>query len=152
MTRREKITRTLLGYLQNISVANGYLTNIGSSVSLWGTQIIPHDEIYDLNLKDMNNQHQRGTNDVLDYEIALSFSGNNSYTNICNMILDCEKALYVNQDNLNQVMNDSGIRIMMNEQSIDIVREKDKERGYATIKFQVEHLFSEKWQPDFNNY
>lgn len=152
MTRREKITRTLLGYLQNISVANGYLTNAGSSVSLWGTQIIPHDEIYDINLKDLSNAHERGSNDVLSYEIELAYSGSNCYTNICNMLSDCEKALYNNQDNLNTVMSDSGIRIMMVEQSMEISREKDKERAAGKIVFQVEHLYSEKWEPDFNNY
>lgn len=152
MTRREKITRTLLGYLQNISVANGYRTNIGSSVSLWGTQIIPHNEIYDVNLKDLINSHERGSNDILSYEIELSYSGSNCYTNMCNMLSDCEKALFNNQENLKTVMSDIGIRIMIGEQSMEIVRETDKERAAGKITFQVEHSYSEKWNPDFNNY
>lgn len=152
MTRREKITRTIIGFLQSIASSSGYLTNIGSYVSLWGTQIIPHNDTYEVNLRDEGQNYRIGSIRVINYKIELSYSGSNAYTNICNMISDVEKALFNNQDQLSSAINDVGIRIYPGEENIEITREKDKERAYAQFAFTVEHLYQEKWNPDFNNY
>lgn len=151
MTLREKITQTIFGYLQSISQTNGYTTNAGSAVSLWGTQIIPHNDVVDVNLKDKKREHKRGFADVLSYEIEISYNGINAYRNICNLLFDVEKALYDNQDNLSQQINDTA-RIYFESSEIELTREKDKERAYAVVLVNVEFNYSEKWKLGNNNY
>jgi hypothetical protein len=152
MTRREKITRTIAEWLQNISIANGYRTNTGQYVSVWGTQIIPHKETYDLNLRDTGSERITGSLSQIKYEILIAYSGKNVYKNLCDILADVEKALYDNEEQLNTVLNDTGIRILPSDTEIDITRENDSERGYAKFGFIVEHLYQEKWEPDNNNY
>ncbi len=151
MTIREKITQTIYEYLQSISVSNGYTTNAGSAVSLWGTQIIPHNDVVDLNLKDKKREHKRGFADVLYYEIEISYNGMNAYKNICNLLYDVEKALYDNQDDLSLKLNDSA-RIYFESSEIELTREKDKERAYAVALINIEFNYSEKWKLGNNNY
>lgn len=152
MTLREKITKSIYGYLQNISTANGFLTNAGASAVLWGAQVLQNDSVYYINLKDKKFEHKNGYSDLITYEVEVSYSGTDVYSNICKVLDDIEKALYSNQVILQTAIGDS-VRIypdVLGE--IEITREKDKERGYAQFTFSVECNYSEKWKLKNNNY
>jgi len=152
LTRREKITSSILGYLQTISVANGYLTNIGSYVSHWDTQIKPHADTYDINVKDEVNEHTLGHTESLKIKIIMSYNGANAYVTINKMILDVHKCLFNNQQALGTAVNENGLRIFADQEPIELTREKDKEKAFATAEFTVQHRFTTKWEPDLTNY
>ena len=152
MTRREKITSSVITYLSGISVANGYLTNIGQYISHWDTQIKPHNDTYDVNVKDETNDHAMGHTESLTLKINMSYNGANAYTTINKMILDVHKCLYNNQMALGTAVSENGLRILANQEPIELTREKDKEKAFANVQVTIEHRFGNKWIPDLTNY
>lgn len=153
MTLREKITRLIQSYLQGISVSNGYLTNAGTNVKIWGTQIIPNEKAFYINIKDVKFEHRNNYGDTLTYEIEISYSSNNAYSMICNICDDIERALYNNQDNFNNEIKDTSIRLFAESLGeLEIIREHDKERAYAKMIFTVECNHYDKWKLKNNNY
>lgn len=152
MTRREKITSSIISYLSGISVANGYLTNVGGYVSHWDTQVKPHADTYDINVKDEVNEHSLGHAESLTLKITMSYNGANPYATINKMILDVHKCLFNNQQALGTAVNENGLRILANQEPIELSREKDKPKAYAMVEVTVQHRFTEKWIPDLTNY
>lgn len=152
MTRRAKITSSIISYLQGISIANGYLTNIGAYVSHWDTQIKPHSDTYDINVKDMTNEHSLGHIETLSLQIHISYNGASAYAVLNSTILDIHKCLDTNQQALGTAVSENGLRILAGTEIIDITREKDKEKGFALIEVNIQHRFTERWEPDLTNY
>jgi hypothetical protein len=152
MTRRAKITSSVISYLSGISVANGYLTNIGGFVSHWDTQIKPHADTYDINVKDILNEHALGHVETLSLQIHVSYNGANPYTVLNSIILDIHKCLHTNQQALGTAVSENGLRILASTETIDLTREKDKEKGFALIEVNIQHRFTERWTPDLTNY
>lgn len=153
MTLREKITSLIKSYLQSISVSNGYLTNAGSNVKVWGTQVVPNEKTFYINIKDVKFEHRNNYGDVITYEIETTYSSSNAYSMICNICDDIERALFVNQDNLSNAINDTSVRIFADELGeIEVIREHDKERAYAKMIFTVQCNHFDKWKLKNNNY
>ncbi len=152
MTRREKIMSNFLGVLDDISVANGYLTNIGQYISHWDTQVTKHNDTYDINVKDTVNEHSLGHTETLNIQIDLSCKmGASNYTTINKMILDILKCTY---NNTAAISNGIGqqVRILPSQEQIDIVLDKETKKGYAQMQILIEHKFDEKWTPDLTAY
>lgn len=145
MTTREKITRAILSMLQTIKKVNGYRTDIGNSVSLWGTQVIEHSDVYDLNLKDEGENINRGYSRAIKYKIEIAYSGANNYAVICDMLYDVERCLFINKNNIDVVVGSVGVRLLVGDNEMEIIREKDKERAYSVLSFSVEYAYGEKW-------
>lgn len=153
MTRREKICSLLISYLQGISVANGYLTNIGSYISHWDVQITPHGDTYDVNVKDTVNDHSLGHRETLNIKISLSCKTSTNYATINKMILDVHKCVYNNQAAMGTALSENGLRILAEQEIIDLpIIDKDTKKAYADIGFNIEHRFTEKWIPDLTVY
>jgi len=152
MTRREKILSSVIDYLQDITIVNGYLTNIGNYVSHWDTQIKPHNDTYDVNVKDEANTHVLGHTESLTVKINMSYTGANAYTTINKMILDVHKCLFNNQQALGTAVNENGLRILVNQEPLELTRDKDKEKAFATAEFTIQHRFGNRWEPDLTNY
>lgn len=152
MTRREKILERLENYLSDISTSNGYLTNIGQYVKSNDTQTKPNETVYDVDIKDIVNEHTLGHVETLNVKINLSYTGANAYIMINKMILDVHKCLLNNQQALGTAVNENGLRILPNQEPIELSREKDKEKAFATCDVQIQHRFSERWNPDLTNY
>lgn len=141
-----------LGVLDDISVANGYLTNIGQYITHWDTQVTPHDDTYDINVKDTVNEHVNGHTETLNITIDLSCkAGVNNYTTINKMILDILKCTY---NNTAAISNGIGqqVRILPSQEQINIVLDKESKKGYAEMQIIIEHRFTERWEPDTTNY
>ena len=153
MTRREKICSLLISYLQGISVANGYLTNIGGYVSHWDVQIMKHADIYEVNVKDQINEHALGHIETLNVKISLSCKTSTNYATINKMILDVHKCLYNNQAAMGTALSENGLRILAEQEIIDLpIIDKDTKKAYAEVGFNIQHRFSERWTPDLTVY
>lgn len=152
MTRREKILERLENYLSGISTSNGYLTNIGQYVKSNDTQTKPNETVYDVDIKDIVNEHTLGHVETLNVKINLSYTGANAYTMINKMILDIHKCLLNNERALGTAVNENGLRILPNQEPIELTGEKDKKKAFATCDVQIQHRFSVKWNPDLTNY
>jgi len=153
MTRREKICSLLISYLQGISVANGYLTNIGGFISHWDVQITKHADTYDVNVKDSVNTHTLGHKESLNIKISLSCKTATNYATINKMILDVSKCVYNNQDAMGTALSENGLRILAAQETIDLpIIDKDTKKAYAEVEFNIEHRFGNKWIPDLTNY
>lgn len=154
MTRRQKITTLLKGYLEDILTANGYLTNAGSSVFHWATQIVSRDDTDGMwiNLKDGENSHENGHIETLNITVELGCKNASTYTTITNMVQDVQKCFEDNLPTLAAALSTSGMRWFAVNESIDITKEKEFEIGRATIEMQLQHKFDEKWLLDETVY
>jgi len=155
MTRRQKICSLLTGYLQNISVANGYLTNSGVSVFHWATQIIPRDDTDGLwlNLKDGENIHETGGHiETLNITVELGCKSAISYAIIASMIQDVQKCFEDNLAALGAALSTSGMRWFAVNEMVEVIKEKEFEIGRGTIEMQLQHKFGEKWELDETVY
>ena len=142
----------VIDYLQDISVANGYLTNIGSYVSHWNTQVTPHDDTYDVNVKDITNQHELGHAEVLNVKISLMCKTSSNYAAINKMLLDIHKCLHTNQQNIGNAIGFSGLRILPVAEPVDVILDKENNKGFAEPEFNITHRITERWTPDTTNY
>ena len=155
MTRRQKITTLLKGYLEDISTVNGYLTNAGVSVFHWATQIVPRDDADGLwiNLKDGENTHETGGHiETLNITVELGCKAASTYTTITNMVQDVQKCFEDNLATLAAALSTSGMRWFAVNETIDITKEKEFEIGKGTIEMQLQHKFGEKWELDETVY
>ena len=154
MTRRQKITTLLKGYLQNISTANGYLTNAGVSVFHWATQIVSRDDTVGMwiNLKDGENTHENGHIETINITVELGCKNASTYTTITNMVQDVQKCFEDNLAALGTAISENGTRWFAVNETIDIAKEKEFEIGRATIEMQLQHKFGEKWELDETVY
>ena len=151
MTRRQKISSLLLTYLQAISQTNGYLTNLGSKVYHWRTQITPNENDLIANLQDIANQHERGHVESLTLNVQLTCRNNTNYTTITNMIQDVHKAFIDNEDNLGDAI-DAQVRFIPLSEEIEISLENNDEYAEAVVEMVLEHRFTEKWDLDETVY
>lgn len=141
-----------LGVLDDISVANGYLTNIGQYISHWDTQVTPHDDTYDINVKDTVNEHSLGHTETLNIQVDLSCkAGADNYTTINKMVLDILKCTY---NNTAAISNGIGqqVRILPSQEQVNIVLDKESKKGYAQMQINIEHRFTTRWEPDLTEY
>ena len=153
MTRRQKIMDLLKGYLEDISTANGYLTDAGASVSHWKTQIVPRENEEMINLKDGENTHETGGHfETLNITVELACRVEDNYTTITNMIQDVQKCFEDNLAALGTAISENGTRWFAGNETIDITKEKEFELGRATIEMQLQHKFDEKWTLDETVY
>jgi uncharacterized protein YpiB (UPF0302 family) len=151
MTRRQKISSLLLTYLKGISVTNGYLTNLGSKVYHWRTQITPNENDLIANLQDASNQHERGHTETLTLTVQLSCRNSTNYVTITNMIQDVHKAFTDNEDNLGAAL-DEQVRFIPLSEEIEITLENNDEYAEALVEMILEHQFTEKWDLDKTIY
>ena len=155
MTRRQKITSLLKGYLEDITVANGYLTNAGVSVFHWATQIVPNadsDGLW-LNLKDNENVHEKGRHyETLNITVELGCKAVDNKATLYNMIHDVHKCFEDNLATLAAALSTSGMRWFAGSESIEVNRDKDSEIGRGTIIMELQHKFDEKWAVDNTSY
>jgi len=153
MTRRQKITSLLKGYLQNISVVNGYLTDpTTGSVHHWATQIVPREGELWINLKDGENTHENGHTETLNITVELGCKVASTYTTITNMVQDVQKCFEDNLAALGTAISENGSRWFAVNETIDITKEKEFEIGRGTIEMQLQHKFDEKWELDETVY
>lgn len=154
MTRRQKICSLLIGYLQNISVANGYLTEMGDDISHWSTQIVPRDKASAMwgNLKDETNEHERGHTETLTITVELGCKTATNYTTITNMIQDVQKSFEDNLPSLCNTMNDDVMRWFAGSEEVSVEREADAEFGKAKVTMSLLHKVDEKWRLDETSY
>lgn len=154
MTRRQKLCSLLIGYLGNISIANGYKTNAGADVQHWGTQIIPRDKTSAMwiNLKDTTNEREMGLKEVLTLDFELGCKSSTNHTTITNMIFDINKCMEDNEKALETAMSDNGMRLIYSNEEVMIEREGDAEFGRATVTFNLHHRYTEKWELDEGSY
>lgn len=155
MTRRQKITSLLIGYLQNISIVNSYLTDLGVDISHWDTQIVPRDKPSAIwaNLKDETNEHETGGHtEALNIVVELGCKTPTNYTTLTNMIQDVQKAFEDNLASLCNTMNDNVMRWFPASESVEVYREKDAEFGEGRIEMTLIHKVDEKWILDETVY
>jgi hypothetical protein len=151
MTRRQKISSLLLTYLQAISITNGYLTNLGSRVYHWRTQITPNENELIANLQDVANQHERGHTESLTLAVQLTCRNSTNYNTITNMIQDVHKAFLDNEDNLGDAIS-AQVRFIPLSEEIEISLENNDEYAEAVVEMVLEHRFTEKWDLDETVY
>lgn len=154
MTRRQKICSLLIGYLQNVSVANGYLTEMGSDVSHWDTQIIPSDKTSKMwaNLKDEMNEHEAGHEETLNITVELGSKTTTNHTTITNMIQDVQKCFEDNLKALCTAMLDDVMRWYAISEAVEITRDGDAEFGIGKVTMSLRHKVDEKWLLDETDY
>jgi len=133
MTRRQKISSLLLTYLKGISVTNGYLTNLGSKVYHWRTQITPNEDELIANLQDVANQHERGHTESLTLAVQLTCRNSTNYNTITNMIQDVHKAFLDNEDNLGDAIS-AQVRFIPLSEEIEITLENNDEYAEAVVE------------------
>jgi len=155
MTRREFITKKIIGYLSNISTANGYLTNAGTIVKHWDTQITPNraDVDMDINVRDISNEHIENHIETLNFQFILSCKNSDNYSKLNKMISDVQKAL-TDENNLIDLQSsvNSRVRWRAIAEEIEKTRENDTEIAYASVTMALDHRYTEKFEPDFTNY
>lgn len=153
MIRRQKITTLLLSYLNDISIANGYLTDV-DSVSLWLTKISPKANQKILNLRDTINDHQDGDGrtELLTVMVDIACKTSDSYTTVTNLINDVLKAFNDNSAAIGTALSESGVFwIPVNEEiELDLSNEAEMAEGIVTMI--LVHRFYEKWKPDETIY
>lgn len=142
----------LITALQDISVSNGYLTNIGQYVSHWDVQVIKHNDTYDVNVKDGANEHSLGHAETLNVKIALMCKTTDNYANLNSMMLDVNKCLFNNQKTIGDPIGHSSLRILPAVENVDLILDKENKKGFAELEFNIEHRITTKWQPDLTNY
>lgn len=154
MTRRQKICSLLIGYLQNISTGNGYLTNMGVDISHWDTQIIPRDKASGLwaNLKDETNEHATGHTESLVITVELGCKSATNHTTISNMIQDVQKCFEDNLSALCNSMNDDVMRWLPQSEEISVERDGEAEYGRGKVTMNLVHKVDEKWTLDETVY
>lgn len=154
MTRRQKICSLLIGYLQNISTGNGYLTDMGSDISHWDTQIIPSDKTSQMwgNLKDEMNEHETGHEETLVITVELGSKTTTNYTTITNMIQDVQKCFEDNLQALCTAMTDDVMRWYAVSEAVEVMRDGDAEFGVGNIIMNLRHKVGEKWELDETVY
>jgi hypothetical protein len=144
----------LIGYLQDISAANGYLTEMGLDISHWSTQIVPRDKTSRMwaNLKDETNEHETGHTETLAITVELGCKTTSNYTIISDMIQDVQKCFEDNLASLCNSMNDDVMRWIPVSETIDVMRESDAEFGTGKVVMNLVHKVDEKWRLDETVY
>ena len=154
MTRRQKLCSLLIGFLEDISVANGYLTEMGLDISHWATQTVPRDKASQMwaNLKDESNEHESGHTETLIIIVELGCKTTTNYTTITKMVQDVQKCFEDNLAAMCNTLNDDVMRWLPVNETVEVIREGDAEFGKAKITMNLVHKVDEKWTLDESIY
>lgn len=153
-TRREKICSLLLGYLQNISTANGYNTT-PDSVTHWKSLIIPKDKTIILNMKDRINDYTDadGRKELLEIEVEIACKTSTNHITISGLIQDIQKAFYSNIQAIGTAIGENGCYWVPLEEELNIeIPETESEVGSGSVLMLLAHRFYDIWQPDLTDY
>lgn len=144
----------LIGYLEDISVANGYLTAMGLDISHWATQTVPRDKASQMwaNLKDETNDHEPGHTETLTIIVELGCKTAANFITISDMVQDVQKCFEDNLPSLCNSMNDDVMRWLPASETISVEREGDAEFGRAKVTMNLVHKVDEKWTLDETVY
>ena len=144
----------LTGYLQDISVSNGYITDMGSDISHWATQTVPRDKASQMwaNIKDEVNEHAPGHLETLVITVELGCKTSTNYTTVTNMVQDVQKCFENKLYTLCQAIGDDVMRWYAISETVSVEREGDAEFGRATIIMNLLHKADEKWTLDETEY
>lgn len=152
-TRRQKITSLLLSYLNGISIANGYLTDV-DSVSHWKTKISPVADQKILNLRDSINSHQDGDGrmELLTITVDIACKTTTNHTTVTNLINDIQKAFNDNLAAVGAALSESGAFWITESEEIDLELSNEAEIAEGTVIMILAHRFYEQWAPDETVY
>jgi len=152
-TRRQKITALLLTYLQGISIANGYLTDV-DSVSHWKIKISPLADQKILNLRDTINDHQDGDGrmELLTVNVDIACKTTTNHTTVTNLIEDVQKAFNDNTAAVGAALSESGVFWATVSEEVEIDLSNEAQIAEATVIMVLAHRFYEQWTPDETVY
>lgn len=155
MTRRQAITSDLKTKFGEITTANGYLTNIGNSVTHWKTRLRDRGTVFDF--RDTSNRHnynQSGYYAVLTLEIHLAYDSYNgseqsTYNQLQNMAHDVVKCLVDNRAYFLNKYEYWEIQPQQDEVELEL---GDSHRGELSLTIDLVHMANEKFINDETVY
>ena len=150
-TRRQKIMSLLSGYLSNISVANGYKTNV-DSVHHWKAKVEPKANATVLNMKDEINEYSGERREALMITIDIACKTSTNYTTITNLFQDIHKCLEDNLSTLRTTISGECYFENVEDAIVGMETETDAETIEGYVSVMLTHRVMEKTDVDETSY
>ncbi len=137
MSARQDIVTVLLGYMNNISIANGYSFDINSNVFEWRTGGLNDTEKPGLVLRDSFSDTVEGDSEhSLNIEIAIYAEGGTSPATIRAMMQDVLTAFQQIESSV------EGAQFVSTEMEVD---HQNKKEASAWLNFNVNY-YTNRWE------